>query len=128
MPNTPANILIIDNDEGLLAAISTRLESMGYRCITAVSGAQGLACFREQPIDLIISDLNMPAGDGVTLAQTIRETSEIPIIIITGFRDEYRRSLRSITNITLMEKPFDSDHLLDLVEAELVMAGSKLPV
>lgn len=128
MTQPASTILIIDNDEGLLAAIATRLGSMGYHCITAVSGAQGLACFKSQPVDLIISDLNMPAGDGVTLAQSIRETSEVPIIIITGFRDEYRRSLRSISNITLMEKPFDSDQLLDLVEAELVMSGSKLPV
>lgn len=128
MSDSEATILIIDNDEGMVAAICTRLESMGYRCVTAGTGAQGIAAFREQPIDLVISDLNMPAGDGITLAETLRENSDVPIIIVTGFHKEYRRELRSISDITLVQKPFDSNQLVDLVEVELVMKGCELPV
>ena len=128
MSESAPRILIIDNDEGLVAAITARLESMGYQCVTAGTGAQGIAAFREQDIDLVITDLNMPAGDGIVLAMTLRETSDVPIIIVTGFHDEYRRELRSIPNVTLMEKPFDSDQLIDLVEADLVMSGCELPV
>ena len=116
MPDPEATILIIDNDEGMVAAICARLESMGYRCVTAGTGAQGIAAFREQSIDLVITDLNMPAGDGITLAQTLRESSDVPIIIITGFHKEYRRELRSISNIKLVQKPFDSNQFVDLVE------------
>ena len=90
MSDPSPTILIIDNDGGMVAAISTRLESMGYRCVTAGTGGQGIAIFREQTIDLVITDLNMPAGDGITLTRTLRETSEVPIIIITGFHDDVR--------------------------------------
>lgn len=128
MPDSVPTILIIDNDEGMVAAVSTRLESLGYRCVTASTGAQGIAAFCEHKIDLVISDLNMPAGDGITLARTLRATSEVPIIIVTGFRDDYRRELRAIPDVTLMEKPFDSNRLVDLIETDLVMNGKDLPV
>lgn len=128
MSESAPRILIIDNDEGLVAAIAARLESMGYPCVMAGTGAQGIAAFREQDIDLVITDLNMPAGDGVVLARTLRETSDVPIIIVTGFRKEYRDEVRSIPNVTLMEKPFESNQLIDLVEADLVLAGRELPL
>lgn len=114
-----ATILIADNDDAVVLAIKTRLRSQGYHCLTAQTGAQALAIFRTEHVDLIISDLNMPAGDGVSLASTVRQSSDIPIIFITGFRDGFRRSLRSVPNVTIVEKPFDSRTLLELVEASL---------
>jgi DNA-binding response OmpR family regulator len=125
--NAPT-ILIIDNDEGMVAAIAERFGHLGYRCITAGTGAQGLALFFETHVDLIISDLNMPAGDGVVLAKSLRRRSLVPIIIVTGFHPEYRRELRGIANLTLMEKPFDSNNLIDLVESELILSGCTLPI
>jgi len=128
MPEQQTRILIIDNDEGIVAAIAARLESIGYTCVTASTGAQGIAAFEENDIHLVITDLNMPAGDGIELARTLRKTSEVPIIIVTGFRDEYLDAVKVIPHVSMMEKPFHTDQLLDLVEAELVMAGARLPV
>jgi len=127
MPDSTATILIIDNDDGLVTAISARLEHLGYHCVKASSGAQGVAAFQEQRIDLVITDLNMPAGNGITLTKTLRRTSSVPIIIATGFHEEFGRELRSVKNVTIVEKPFSADQLIDLVEADLVMAGCELP-
>lgn len=121
MSESAPRILIIDNDEGVVAAITARLESMGYQCVTASTGAQGIAAFRDQDIDLVITDLNMPVGDGVTLARNLRETSDVPIIIVTGFHGEYQSELHFIPSVTLMEKPFDSNDLIDIVETELAL-------
>lgn len=118
-------ILVIDNDEGMVAALTARLESLGYHCVTAGTGAQGIAAFREQTIHLVISDLNMPAGDGITLARTIRESSNVPIIVVTGFQDEFRRELRSIPNVSLLQKPFEYTRLVELIEADLVLSGDE---
>lgn len=112
-------ILVIDNDADLTRALATRLTSLGYRCVTAASGAQGLAAFRAGNIDLVVSDLNMPDGDGVVLAETIRRTSEVPIIFVTGFRDDFKRRLRLVKNVTTLRKPFDSKDLVDLITAAL---------
>lgn len=121
------SILIIDNDDGLVTALSTRLGHLGYECVTASTGAQGLAAFSARPFDLVITDLNMPSGDGVALTTTIRRTSDVPIVIVTGFHADYRRDVRAIENICVVEKPFDSARLIELVEAELVLAGCELP-
>ncbi|MEM7680708.1 MAG: response regulator [Planctomycetota bacterium] len=127
MPEQAPTVLVIDNDLGVVTAISTRLEHLGYCCLTAGTGAQGLAAFREHDVDLVITDLNMPAGDGVTLARTIRKTSGAPILIVTGFQAEYRDALRGLPNVTLVRKPFDSNQLVELVEADLILSGRRLP-
>jgi len=120
--DTPRSILLIDNDPDFVETLRARLEAEGYRCVTACSGAQGLARFEDDPPDLVISDLNMPAGDGIDLVKQIRKRSKAPVIIVTGFRDEYRRDLRKIRNVTILRKPFQKDALLSLVEAELTLS------
>jgi two-component system response regulator MtrA len=112
-------ILIIDNDEALVNALEIRLRSIGFDCVTAASGAQGLAAFDDQAIDLVITDLNMPAGDGVSLARSIRKESDVPIVMITGFRDAFRSRVRAVPGVTLLEKPFDTNELIDVVDAEI---------
>jgi len=111
--------LVIDNDDDLLRALSKRLDGLGIRCISAGSGAQGLAEFRSSGVDVVISDLNMPGGDGVELAEAIRKTSDVPIIFVTGFRDDFKRRLRNITNVSTLRKPFETQDLLTLVSAAL---------
>jgi DNA-binding response OmpR family regulator len=117
--NDRQTILAIDNDDDLLRALAKRLGSLGFRCITAASGAQGLVQFRGDKVDLIVSDLNMPDGDGLALAETVRRTSDVPIIFVTGFRDEFKRRLRVIRNVTTLRKPFNSQTLIDLISLAL---------
>lgn len=120
MNRQEATILIVDNDDGLTSALSKRLTAHGYRCITACSGAQAASLFQTQDVHLVITDLNMPAGDGVTLATDLRRKSRVPIIFVTGFRDAFRRVMRSVRDVTILQKPFDPDTLLSLVEASLL--------
>ncbi|MCP3905377.1 MAG: response regulator [Planctomycetes bacterium] len=120
-------ILIVDNDERIVRAIASRLENLGYECETACCGTEGLEGFRRQPHDLVITDLNMPAGDGIGLTEAVRALSPVPIIVITGFEAAYRPRLDQFENIAVLQKPFDTTDLIDLVEAELVMAGCSLP-
>jgi len=128
MTNSPTpRILIVDNDERITRALANRLANLGYECVTASNGTEALLAFRAREADLVITDLNMPAGDGIGLTEALREESGVPIIVITGFQAAYRRRLERFENIAVLEKPFDSSDLMDLVEAELVMAGCALP-
>jgi two-component system response regulator GlrR len=127
MSDTRTTILIVDNDEGMAAALRTRIESAGYRCRTASGGAQGLSIFLEDRIDLVITDLNMPAGDGIAVVEAVREHRPVPVIVITGFRADYRRDLRVLADVTVLEKPFNSHRLFELIEAELALAGCDAP-
>ena len=119
-------VLVIDNDEGLAQAVATRLKSQGYECITASNGEEGLSDYSLGEIDLVITDVNMPVLNGVGLIDRIRVNSAVPVIVMTGFFDEYKRELRRIPNVSVLKKPFESQDLLDLVQAELAQCTDRL--
>ncbi|MGD9688933.1 MAG: response regulator [Phycisphaerales bacterium] len=117
--NSTRHILLVDNDPSVLAALQARIAALGYRCTTARSGGQALATFAKDPPELVISDLHMPQGDGATLAEAIRRTSDVPIILISGFKDAFRRQLRQIPDVSFLHKPFETAALLELIQASL---------
>ena len=123
--DTNKSILIVDNDPSVLVALSARLGGMGYRCTTADGGVRALSKFSSCGADLVITDLNMPQGDGADLAQAIRRVSGVPIIVISGFKDAYRKRLQEITNVSFLHKPFETETLLQLVSASLAAPGSQ---
>ena len=115
-----ATILIVDNDPDLRRVISLRLSRAGYSCVEAGTGAQALSEWRRRSFDVVVSDLNMPSGDGIALADALQRDEAVPIIFITGFREDFKRRLRRVNNGSLLEKPFDPSVLIDLIEATLV--------
>lgn len=119
MSESTPRVLIVDNDEGMVAAITARLEHEGYECVTANSGSQGYIAVTEQYFDLIVSDLNMPMGDGIAFAKRVREQSLVPIIFVTGFEREFLSELQGIENVSVLSKPFHPNHLLDTIEIDL---------
>lgn len=112
-------ILVVDNDPEITRVLSLRLRHAGYNCVTAASGGQALADWQEQPFDLVISDLNMPGGDGITLADALEHSEAVPIIFITGFRGGYSEKLAHVKNVAVVEKPFELANLMDLVKRAL---------
>lgn len=117
-------ILIVDNDPAVVTALTARLGGMGYRCATASCGSQAMAQFLSTTPNLVISDLNMPNGDGATLAESIRKVSSVPILLISGFKDAYRKQLRHVPDVLFLHKPFSTEALIELVEAALVTQGT----
>ena len=116
-------ILIVDNDETILEALAIRLEDQGYECVHALGGGEALASFEEQPADLVITDLNMPGCDGIALAESLRESSNVPIIIMTAFPTTYEGSWDHLPGVMALTKPFAWNTMLHLVETELRIAG-----
>jgi signal transduction histidine kinase len=90
--DAPANILVVDDDPGNLAAIEVALGSLGLRLVKARSGAEALRFLLEQDFALILLDVAMPGMDGFETAQIIRareRTRYVPIIFVTAFnRDD----------------------------------------
>lgn len=119
MSDQRPTVLIIDNDDGVVAAIRTRLEQYGYDCLTGQTGAQGLSEFDDRVVDLVITDLNMPILDGVGVIRKVRAVSDVPIIVITGYQTEFSGALKFIDSVNVLPKPFRADDLLNLVDAEV---------
>ena len=86
MARTP-HLLIVDDDRRIRDLLSRFLASEGYRVTTAESAADARAKLEGLHFDLLILDVMMPGESGFELAKSLRQTSEVPILILTA-RDE----------------------------------------
>ena len=78
-------ILVVDDEEEFVEAISTRLSAEGFECVAASNGEDGFSRFQAGGIDLVITDVIMPMSDGFSMVEWIRQVSDVPIIVITGY-------------------------------------------
>lgn len=79
-----ARILVVDDDEQIVDAITRLLELEGYAARKAYDGQQALDVLSAEDVDLILMDLMMPRVDGLQAVLKIRETKNIPIIILSA--------------------------------------------
>jgi len=93
MDNTNIKILLVDDESDFTQPMSFWLKSKGYSVLVAPSGEDAIKIIKEQPVDIIFMDLNMPVMDGVTTVKKIREfNNTVPIIIISAYVDDKRIS------------------------------------
>lgn len=109
-------ILIADDSRVSQHMLKLILKRNGYEPIVTSNGRQALEQLSEHAIDLIISDIEMPEMNGFDLLAKVRETSTIPVIMLTatGDEDNQTRSIELGAN-GFVSQPFNSDELLALV-------------
>lgn len=109
------HILIVDDSLSNRKALSLMVEQMGYQSITAIDGLDALQQLHEQPIALVLTDLEMPRMNGLEMAQAIRiwpEKRHIPIIMITSRSTQKHRSMAQQAGIDdYLTKPVNQDTL-----------------
>ena len=80
-----ARILIIDDDVQILDMLRQTLELKGYEVVDATNGKEGIRLYRENPADLIITDIIMPDKEGIeTIIELKRDFPDVKIIAISG--------------------------------------------
>ena len=80
-----ARILVIDDDEQILDMLYESLTREGYDVLRASNGEQGMRLYREEPVDLIITDLIMPEKEGIeTIIELRQDFPDVKIIAISG--------------------------------------------
>src|ERR1700722_19609683 len=78
-------VLVVDDDEPHAHAVAESLERVGYDCVEATSGREGLRLIEEQNFDIIITDLIMDGVGGLeVLAKAKRELPDAEVVILTG--------------------------------------------
>jgi FixJ family two-component response regulator/nitrogen-specific signal transduction histidine kinase len=81
-------ILLVDDEEGIRKVLGISLEDLGYQVTSAADGVQGLALFRQHLLPIVITDIKMPAMDGIDLLKQIKEESpDTEVIMLTGHGD-----------------------------------------
>ena len=116
-------LLVVDDDPGLLLAVSETLRAEGYEVATARRGADALVRVAEALPDLIISDIRMPGMDGYQLVRNLRSNARtrlVPIIFLTA-RDETADRIQGFRAgvDAYVTKPFEPEELAAIVTAIL---------
>jgi OmpR family response regulator RpaB len=81
-------VLVADDEAQIRKVLRHRLEVAGYEVFTAEDGEQALELFHNIKPDLVILDISMPRLDGYQVCATIREVSDIPIMVLSARTDE----------------------------------------
>lgn len=109
-------ILLVDDEPHVTLVLSRKLERAGFRVEVARDGEEGFAVACDYLPDLVISDLQMPRADGLTLATNLaanETTSSIPILMLSGRGFLLDTSLAASTRITkVLEKPFAASDII----------------
>lgn len=114
-------ILFVEDSEVQQELGIYRFESLGFKNVTGVSnGVDAIAYLEENPVDLIISDWEMPKMDGIDLLRVVRETPDfkkIPYILMTVHDDDNKISIAKKEGVTEFScKPVTSETLLETIE------------
>jgi PAS domain S-box-containing protein len=115
-------ILVVDDEESILAITRAALENYGYTVLTENSGLEAVTRFSEKPdaVDLVITDLAMPFMDGRAMIAALRKIRpDLKIIIASGSDKEIEEAKRTVKVEAFVAKPFTNDELLEAVHEVL---------
>ena len=121
-----AKITLVDDDENIVASVSLALESLGHKVKSYYDGASGLAGLEADPPDLAILDVKMPRMDGMEVLRRLRQSSDVPVIILTSKDEEIDEILGfNLGADDYIHKPFSQRLLIERVKAILRRSGGE---
>ncbi len=115
-----SHILVTDDDPQIRALLEEYLVENGLRVSVASTGEQMSKILNGEAIDLLVLDLRLAGDDGMVIARSLRETSSIPIVMLTGVRDEADRVMGlELGADDYLTKPFSLRELLARIRTVL---------
>ena len=111
-----ARVLVIDDDEHILALLREALGTEGYEVQGAIDGAEAIGAIRRSRPDVILLDLMMPVLDGYSFLELYKQLPgpHAPVIVITAAAREAREEVAGKAD-EVIPKPFSVDHVLRIV-------------
>jgi CheY-like chemotaxis protein len=103
------NVLVVDDNDSIREILTALLSERGYRCESASNGREAMEKVVQGHFDVVITDVNMPEMDGITLTRELTlRFSDLPVMIMTAQPDEHcRKSARSAGAREVLGKPFE---------------------
>ena len=129
MPDTiQSHILVVDDDAQIRTLLEEYLTENELRVSLASSGKQMTQVLAEEAIDLVVLDLRLAGEDGMAIVRTLREQSAIPIVMLTGVRDEADRVMGlELGADDYLTKPFSPRERLARIRTVLRRTKSAAP-
>jgi two-component system OmpR family response regulator len=114
------HILVVDDDPQIRGLLEDYLQENGLRVSVVASGKHMSQVLADEAIDLVILDLRLAGEDGMAIARSLRESSAIPIVMLTGVRDEADRVMGlELGADDFLTKPFSPRELLARIRTVL---------
>ena len=114
------NILICDDEKDIVSALTIYLSTENYNIFTASTGQEALDVVAKNDIHLILMDIMMPLMDGITATAKLRETSNIPIILLTAKSEDTDKILGlNMGADDYITKPFNPIEVMARVRSQL---------
>ena len=113
-------IALVDDDRNILTSVTIALEAEGFRVRTYLEGATALKALSEKPADLAVLDIKMPRMDGMELLRRLRQTTDMPVIVLTSKDEEIDEMLGlKMGADDYIGKPFSQRLLIERIRAVL---------
>jgi two-component system KDP operon response regulator KdpE len=120
-------VLVVEDDREIRALMQSSLSVEGFEVQTAVSLSEAAALLRHAPPDVMVLDLGLPDGDGVTLVRELRKTQSLPIIVVSARHQEAQKiELLDAGADDYLTKPFSVGELLARIRVALRHRGTAL--
>jgi two-component system, NtrC family, response regulator AtoC len=118
MEPVAGTILVLDDDSDIREVLADRLESLGYRVVTAANGAQGLEAFERENPQLSLVDIEMPGINGLEVLQEIRRKQHDAMVVMITAYGTIERAVEAMRHgaYDFIPKPFESDHVALVVK------------
>ena len=120
---TGKKIQIVDDDQDLLRGLLPRLKANGYNVVTATDGTSAIGVARKEAPDLVILDLGLPAGDGFTVLERMKNLPDLaatPVIVLSA-RDPAENEKRALAAgaVAFFQKPPENHEFLTAIRQAL---------
>ena len=113
-----ATILVADDSATMRMIVQATLTGAGWKVLTAGNGQEALELAKSHPVDLVVSDWNMPVMGGLELIQGLREEDQyldVPVLVLTTEDDvDSKMAARDLGVCGWLSKPVDPDVLVEL--------------
>jgi two-component system response regulator AtoC len=121
-------VLVADDEEDVRTFLAETLERSGHEVIHVSDGAAAIRAFREEPFDVVLTDLRMPGADGMTVVRTVRtEQPDVEVIVLTAFGDVATAvEAMKLGAFDYLEKPVSSPAAIRELVAGAIERRSKL--
>ncbi|MDR2673239.1 MAG: response regulator transcription factor [Coriobacteriales bacterium] len=126
MSDTPAKILVVDDEPSITEFVSYNLRKEGYEVLVAADGASALELINNQPLDLIIMDVMLPNMDGYEVVRRIRASHTVPVLFLSARDTELDKVVGlEIGGDDYLAKPFGVRELIARAKALLRRAAQQ---
>ena len=113
-------ILVVDDEKDIVSALEIYLKAEGYRVLSACNGKEALAAAAREDVHLILMDIMMPVMDGLSAMAQLRQTSNVPVILLTAKGEDTDKVLGlNVGADDYITKPFNPVEMLARVRSQL---------